>query len=236
MMRQTAPLFEKVRVIGGNGLINVEAHTEDQMLFLVAKLNADLPDLAGEFGLPNLQLLRSLLDFPSYKADDAKFLVRRVQRDDMDYVSELEFGGQGGRTVFKTIDPKMLGETVAIAEFPWDVEAAPSKAKLAEVVQLTGMLAQIDQHFAVSYENRTLLLAVGGKAATSHNATVALAADINGGPLPPKMIFKAPQFLAVLKNVGNWPCLIRFTKVGLASVLVTTNHGTYNYVLRGIET
>jgi hypothetical protein len=236
VVRQAAPLFDKVRVTGGNGLIKVEAHTDDQMLFLVAKLPADMPDLDGEFGISNLQLLRGLLDFASYKADDAKFHVRRTQRDTMDYVSELEFDGQGGRAVFKTINPKMIGEKASIAEIAWDVEVAPSKAKLTEVMQLTSMLAQIDQHFAVSYTNRTVQLTVGGKAATSHNATVALATDVDGGPLPAKMIFKAPQFLSVLKNVGNWPCLVRFTKVGLASVLVTTNHGTYNYILRGIET
>ena len=235
VVRQTAPLFDKIRVTGGFGTIKVEAHTEDKMLFLVADLTADLPDLAGEFGLSNLALLKGLLEFASYKADNAKFLVRRVTRDDLDYVSELEFSGGGGRASFKTISPKMIGDKAKIAEINWDVAVTPSKAKLTEVMQLTGMLSQIEQHFAVSYEERTLLLTIGGKGATNHTATVALAHDIACGPLPSKMAFKAPQFLGVLKMVGNWPCLVRFAKDGLGSVLINTDHGVYNYILRGTE-
>lgn len=235
VVRQAAPLFEKVRVTGGHGTVRVEAHTEDKMLFLVADLHADMPDLAGEFGLSNLPILKGLLEFASYKADNASFLVHRVARDDLNYVSELEFTGQGGRASYKTISPKMIGDKAKIAEITWNVSVTPSKAKLTEVMQLTGMLSQIEQHFAVSYENRTLLLNIGGKSATNHNATVALAEDIDCGPLPSKMVFKAPQFLGVLKNVGNWPCIIRFAKDGLGSVLINTDHGVYNYILRGTE-
>jgi hypothetical protein len=236
MVRQVAPLFDKVRITGGDSGLHVEAHTEDKMLFLVADLPGSMPELAGEFGISNLQLLKGLLEFPLYKAETAKFQVQRVVRDDLDYVSELEFkDGQGGYARFKTINPRMIGDRAKIAEISWGVSVMPSKAKLTEVMQLTGMLTQVDQHFAVSYENRTLLLTIGGKAATNHNATVALATGIDCGPLPSKMVFKAAHFVSVLKNVGNWPCAIRFVADGVGGVLIETDHGAYNYVLRGTE-
>lgn len=235
VVRQVAPLFEKVRVIGSPTGLRVEAYTEDKMLYLVADLAADVPDLAGEFGISNLQLLKGLLDFPAYKGESARFNVRRVSRDDVDYVSELEFKGEGGRALFKTISPRMIGDRARIAEIRWGVSVQPSKAKINEVMQLTGMLSQVDQHFSVSYDDRNLLLAIGGKGAASHNATVALASDIDSGPLPNRMLFRAQHFLSVLKNVGNNPCTVRFAEDGVASVLITTEFGAYNYILRGTE-
>jgi len=41
--------------------------------------------------------------------------------------------------------------------------------------------------------------------------------------------------LAVLKLAGNLPCTIRFAKEGIGSLLIETEHGSYNYLLRGTE-
>ena len=175
-LRQAAPFFDKVRVLCSDTGTTIEAYTDDRTLFLFADLKDVVPELAGEFGLINLQLLRGLLDFPSYKADNAKFQARRMVRDGADYVAELEFSdAAGGHMRYKTVNPRMMGERAHVAaEVHWSVSMTPSKAKLTEVIQLTGMLAQVDQHFGVTYENRTLFLTIGGKSASNHNASVAL--------------------------------------------------------------
>lgn len=236
VLRQTAPLFDKIRIDGSDTGTVVEAYTEDKMLFLFAKLKDIVPQFAGEFGISNLQLLRGLLDFPSYKTETAKFHARRIARDGTEFVSELEFtDANGGHARFKTINPKMAGARAQIVSVDWGISVTPSKAKLTEVMQLTGMLAQVDQHFSVSYENRNVLLTIGGKGAASHSAVVALATDVDAGPLPAEMVFRAPHFLQVLKNAGNSPCTIRFAKEGIAGILIETEHGAYSYILRGTE-
>jgi hypothetical protein len=205
------------------------------MLFLFAELKTATPELAGEFGINNLQLLRGLLDFPSYKADNAQFQVRRTTRDSLDYVSEFEFkDAAGGGTRFKTINPRMIGDRAHFTAPNWSISVEPPKAKLTEAIQLTGMLSTVDQHFSVVCENRTLFLTIGGKGASSHNASVALATDIECGTLP-KMVYRAQHFLNVLKNAGNLPCTIRFAKEGVGGVMVETEHGRYSYILRGTE-
>ena len=237
VVRQAAPLFDKVRVLCSDTGTTIEAYTDnDKMLFLFADLKDVVPELTGEFGLSNLQLLKGLLDFASYKSDDAKFQARRMVRDGADYVAELEFSdAAGGHTRYKTVNPRMLGDRAHIAPVNWSVAVTPSKAKLTEVIQLTGMLSQVDQHFGVSYNNRTLFLTIGGKSASSHNASVALESDIDCEGLPTKMMFKMPHFISVVKNAGNLPCTIRFAKEGVGGILVETEHGSYSYILRGIE-
>ena len=237
LVRQAAPHFDRVRIVGTEDTTKAEAYTDDKNLFLFADLKTVVPDLSGEFGLGNLPLLRGLLDFASYKADSAKFQVRRMARDGFDHVAELEFAdATGGHTRFKTINPRMMGDRASITQVTWGSPIAPSKAKLTEVIQLTGMLSQVDQHFSVSHANRTLFLTIGGKGASSHNATVALATDVASGPLPTKQVFRAAHFLAVLKNAGNLPCLIRFAEEGLCEISIETEHGLYVYTLRGVQT
>jgi hypothetical protein len=236
IVSQVVPMFDKIRVTGLDDGTKVEAYTDDKMLFLFADLKDASPDLAGEFGLSNLPLLRGLLEFSQYKTDTAKFKVRRIERDGVNYVAELEFGDAGeGRAVFRTINPRMLGDRARMAPTTWGVSVTPSKAKITEIIQLTGMLSQVEQHFAVSYENRTLFLTIGAKGSNSHNASVALASDIDCEALPLKWVFKTPHFLGVLKNAGNQPCTIRFCKEGLSGIVIETEHGTYSYVLRGTE-
>jgi hypothetical protein len=237
IVRQVSPLFEKIRVTGLDDGTKVEAYTEDKMLFLFADLKGFQSDLVGEFGISNLPLLRGLLEFATYNTDGAKFNVHRTERDGNNYVSELEFSAAGeGRAVFRTINPRIMGDRARIAPINWGVSVTPSKAKITEIIQLTGMLSQVEQHFAVNYENHTLFLTIGAKGTNSHNASVALTSDINcEGLLPLNSVFKAPHFLGVLKNAGNQPCTIRFCKDGVSGILIETNHGTYNYLLRGTE-
>jgi hypothetical protein len=103
------------------------------------------------------------------------------------------------------------------------------------VIQLTGMMSQVDQHFGIACNNHTLFLTIGGKSTASHNASVALDNDVDCEALPGKMMFNMAHFTAVVKNAGNLPCTIRFAKEGIGGILVETEHGTYSYILRGIE-
>jgi hypothetical protein len=236
IVRQTAPLFEKIRVTGLDTGIKVEAHTEDKMLFLVADLNVSVPDLAGEFGICDLSLLHGLFNFGSYKADDATFKVHRTDREGVSYVSEFEFGEtQGGCTRFRTMNPRLVGDQAKIATIPWNVAVTPSKAKIAEVTQLAGLLSEVEKHFSVHVKDGTLFLTLGGKGAASHTASVALATEVEDDLPPSNMVFKAPQFLAVLKATGNLPITVRFSSRHIAGITVTTEKGVYNYLLRATE-
>lgn len=235
IVRQTAPLFDKIRVTGLDTGIKVEAHSEDKMLFLVADLTEPVPDLAGEFGICDLSLLNGLLNFGSYKAENATFKVHRTERDGVSYVSEFEFGEvQGGCARFRTMNPRLVGDQAKIATIPWNVAVTPSKAKLAEVIQLAGLLSEVEKHFSVHVKEGTLFLTLGGKGAASHTASVALASEVDEELPPSNMVFKAPQFLAVLKAAGNQP-MVRFSSRNVAGITVTTEKGVYNYLLRATE-
>src|SRR5271154_3753081 len=91
MVRHVAPHFDKVKVTGTEDSTKIEAGTEDKQLFLVAQFKVSIPEFSGEFGIGSLGLLKGLLDFPSYKTDEAKFRVHRAIREEAERVSEFEF-------------------------------------------------------------------------------------------------------------------------------------------------
>jgi hypothetical protein len=237
IVRQTAPLFEKIRVTGLDTGIKVEAHTEDKMLFLVGELQDTVPELAGEFGICDLSLLHRLFNFASYNADNATFTVHRTDRDGLSYVSEFEFSDtQGGGTRFRTMNPRLVSDQAKIANIPWSVTVTPSKSKTAELIQLAGLLSDVEKHFSVHVKNNTLFLTLGGKGAASHMASVAFATDVEvGADLPSANMFKTAQFLNVLKVAGNLPVLVRFSARHIAGITITTEKGVYNYLLRATE-
>ena len=237
IVKQTSPHFDKVRVTGTDTGTTVEAYSEDKMLFLVAELKEAVPEFKGQFGINSLPILNGLLNVPTYKTDEAKFAVRRNERDGQEYVSEFEFRDKDGANVrFRTMNPKLVGDQAKIANIPWDISVPLSKSKITEVVQLAGLLASATEgNFGLRVEGGTLFLTLGRKSAASHTGSVALATEVEGQVPASNTVFKVPQFLAVLKNVGNHPCTVRFSQKGVGGVRVETEHGTYNYYMRASE-
>lgn len=238
MVRQVAPLFEAVRVTGSETGTKVEAYTEDKLLFLIGQMKAVVPEFTGEFGIGSLGMLKGLLDFPSYKADDAKFIVHRTLRDNLDFVSEFQFkDSRGAGTRFKTMNPMMIGDPATIRNVEWEMTMKPTKAKVEEISKLYGLLSEVDKVFGLKVENHTLFLTIGGNNEVRHAATIALIDEdesndgrlINANP----WFYNTAQFLAILKNAGNGETTVKFLSRGVIGVTVETEQGEYTFYLRG---
>jgi hypothetical protein len=236
MVRQVAPLFEAVRVTGTDNGTKVEAYTDDKSLFLIGRLKDATPEFAGEFGIGSLSTLKGLLDFPPYKAEDAKFMVHRFARDDLDFVSEFQFkDGKGAGTRFKTMSPRMVGEQATIKNIDWELTMTPSKAKIEEIAKLSVLLSDVDKTFGLKVENGTLFLTIGGNSEVRHAATVILVEDDVDGKLlnANPWFYNTAQLLSILKNTGNHESSVKFSSRGVIGIVVETEKGEYTYYLRG---
>ena len=235
IVRQVAPLFTTIRVTGGDDSTKVEAYTEDKSLFLVARLKASIPEFAGEFGIGSLQMLNGLLNFSSYKTDDAKFFVHRTSRDDLEFVSEFQFkDNKGAGTRFKTMSPRMVGEQATIKNISWELTFRPTKAKIAEIAQISNLLSEVDKMFGLRVADGTLFLTIGGDSEVKHAATVALTDEnidnklVNANP----WLYNTAQFLSILKNAGS-ECNVLISSRGVIGIVVETDQGEYTFYMRG---
>jgi hypothetical protein len=225
-----APLFKKAKITGTETTTKIEAFDDDKILFMVATTKQPVPEFIGEFGIGSLHLLSGLLNFASYKTDDAQIKVHHNEA--IGYVSEFEFRDKrGGYTRYKTMNPKLV-EQATITNIPWNVTVTPTKATITELTQLSAHLSEVDTMFGVKVENKTLFVTIGGGASLTHASSVAFASDVEEVFAAPSVTYNTKHLLAVLKNAGPNPSAVRFSERGLAGVTVDTEYATYNYYLR----
>lgn len=237
MVQQIAPLFEKVRVTTDESGIKLSAYLDDKNLLMTASMKDVVPEFTGEFGIGSLPMLKGLLEFASYKTDDAKLTVHRAKRDDVEYVSEFEFRDKhGGRARFKTMSAKMAGDQLTVTNIPWELEFSPDKSKITEVAKLSQLFAEENFGLTVDDDDR-LFLTIGTKNDSTHSATIMLVEGI--GQSERKLInegnllFNLNRFNAILRNAGGSPTVVKFSSRGVIGVVVETTRGAYTFYLRG---
>lgn len=230
IIRQVAPLFKKIKITGDDSSTKVEAFDDDKILVLRASLKEPVAEFTGQFGISSLPMLGGLLSQVTYKAEGASLLVHRS--DVGDYVSEFEFREKrGGLTRFKTMNPRLV-ESAQISNIPWHIMIQPTKSSIAELTSFAALFAEVDTMFGVKVDNQTLFITIGGGASGTHTSSVVFATDIKENYSSAGATYNTRHLLAVLKNAGTNPTEVRFSELGVASVIVETDYGIYTYYLR----
>lgn len=222
---------DTVKVTGTADETKVEAIDGDKTVIIKAKFNEAQPDLIGEFGISSLQLLNGLLNFSSYKTDDATFTVKRRDVGGKTVPEEFEFrdANQLGSN-FRLMSANLVPEQPLVADIKWDVTFVPSKSRIQEFSALAGLYAQFDQFFSVKTVDGNLVVAIGEEGAATHRASLVLAENIEG-ELKGELLWPISQFLSILKMGDGHDCTVSITTKGAMQVAVTTEHAEYFYIL-----
>jgi hypothetical protein len=235
IVKQSMGLFDTVKVTGTEEEIKVEAVHPGLLLFLKASLKPS-PDLMGVFGLTNLDMLRGLLDFASYKTEGSKFLVKRDVKPKVgDTVVAFQFvdpNGTGAK--FATMNPALIPEQAGIGKIDWEVQIPTTKPKITEFTQLTNLYKSTDELFRANIADRNLIFSIGDNHESTHNASMVFATEVDGKLSKDTMKWNSGMMLNLLKVAtmdGVSPTL-SISGRGPMGVSVTTPIGSYNYILR----
>jgi len=150
MLKQVGGSFDKVRITGTPSSTKIEGN-KDKVLFVVGLMKEPIEEFSdGDFGMGDLAILSGLLNFPSYKAPNATLTVHHADGSVGDYVSQFVFRDEHGSTTsYKTMAPRLVGDQAQIATIPWDIEVAPTRAKIAEFTAHAQLLSAVDNNFGV---------------------------------------------------------------------------------------
>ncbi|MFP5446683.1 MAG: hypothetical protein ACLGIY_24445, partial [Betaproteobacteria bacterium] len=175
-----------------------------------------------------------LLNFASYKTDDATFKVKRKEQDGISYVEQFEFRDAKNKGAdFRAMSAKLVGDQAVIATIPWEVSLVPSKAKIAEFSQLAGFFSEVSKGtFSISTEGSDVVLTIGDSGSSTHRASLVFESDVQGA-LKGDLSFSINQFLTVLKLAGANTTKMNVTSRGVMSLVIETEFATYSYFLRG---
>lgn len=231
VVKQTIGLIDTIKVTGSATETRIQGVDEKKTLFVEAHLRSPIPEFDGQFGITNLNLLRGLLDFTSYRTDDAKFSVKRraMKEGDPETVEQFQFrDANGAGADFRCMSPDRVPDQAEIKNIPWDVTIDPDKGKIAEFQQLASLYSEVDKNFGAKTENGNLLFFFGDDSSSTHRASMVFQGEI-GGTLNAGLLWSAAQFLQVMKLAGG---RIRISSRGVLAVEVETAHGSYKYYLR----
>lgn len=234
MLKHIPGQFEEIVITGTDKSTVIEASHKEKKFILIGKFKEPIEEFEGEFALSSLSLLNGLLNFPSYKTDEAKFTIIKKERSGIPQVDVFEFKGKdGAKTRFKTIDPRFVneGKRTSISNIPWDITIPLTKAKITEVSQLAGMLSEVDKMFGFLLEDGKLFLTIGGASEIMHQATILLAEDITKDVVNSGKFYSMGNLLAALKTSTSFEVNISFR--GVIGISFETDKMSYMYYIRG---
>ncbi len=229
IVRQTAGLVDEIRVVGSSDSTVIEGYDESRTVLVQARLKEPLGEFVGEFGIPNIGLLNGLINFPSYRTDNATFTVKRRQRGDREIVEEFQFRDAKGQGADYRLKSATKGfETAAIQ---WDISFEPDKSRLAEFQQLAKLYGEVEKTFGFKTENSNLVVQLGNDNSSTHRASMVLADEVEGD-YRAGVRWLSDKFFSVMRAGGATP-IISLSKSGVIRVTADTQYGIYNYLLLG---
>lgn len=229
--------FDDIKIISDDEKTVVSAADITKTLILHAELKEVIPEFYGEFGIGNLPLLSGLLDFASYRTDDAKFNIKRKTYNDIEYVELFEFlddKGYGSNFRCKTAN---LVDSIEIGKIPWEFSFIPTKSKITEFTKLASLYKDIGTIFTPYTEDDKLILSLGEEATSTHNARMLFAEGIEGslksGIKTPS--FTTATFLNLLKLAGDNEVMIYISNRGIIGINMETEYAKYMYYIRTVK-
>jgi hypothetical protein len=222
---------ETLRVTGTADDTKIEAIDNDKTVIIKAKTKDVQTDLVGEFGIANLQLLNGLLNFASYKTDDATFSVKKRDVNGKQVPEEFEFRDANKLGAnFRLMNANLVPEQPLVADIKWDVTFVPSKAKIQEFQGLAGLYSQFDQFFSVKTVDGNLVFSIGEEGSATHRASLVFEQDIEG-ELKGELLWPISQFLSILKAADGNEHSVGITSKGALLVSVKTELTEFNFIL-----
>lgn len=222
---------DQIKVTGTADETRIEAVDPDKTVIIKAKTKEAQAELVGEFGVANLQLLNGLLNFASYKAEDATFSVKRRDVNGKSTPEEFEFRDANKLGAnFRLMSAQLVGDQPLVADIKWDVTFTPSKAKIQEFSGLASLYSQFDQFFSVKTKDGALVFSIGEEGSATHRASLVFENEIEG-ELKGELLWPISQFLSILKSADGNEYQVGITSKGALLVSVTTDVATYQYIL-----
>jgi hypothetical protein len=233
LIRQTTGLVEVISVEGTGEETTAKACDKDKTLFIQCKFKNVIPEFDGRFGIMNMPLLNGLLGFANYRADEATFTVKKRTAEGVNSVEQFEFKNTqtGNEATFRLMSPNLIPPQAVIPPIPWDVTIVPSKSKVSEFQQISGLMSEIDKNFGVRTVDGDLQFTIGASG-SSHRTNMVFSESPVTGEIRPGLEWSTGQFLSVMKLVGNNPHTLSITNNGIISVIVETPFAEYCYFIR----
>ena len=216
----------KVKCTGQH--VKIESANDTRSVIIQGETKEDIPGLTGEFGLPNLKTLDTLLKCPEYK--DAKITVYYETKNKISTPCGIHFSNETDdyHNDYRFMHMALANEKMESLELfndKWIIDIVPSIASIQRL-QYQAQVTPGKTEFQISTENNNLIFKFGN--AATHAGKFVFASGING-TLKHALNWPVTETIAILNLVGDKT--LKLSNNGAMQITVDSGIAVYNYIL-----
>jgi hypothetical protein len=241
LVSYSVPLnFEIIRVTGKEDSTLFEAVRADNRVIMKANTLNPVLEFSGQFGMPNLKVLKGYLEtFTRLDADEKKTLTIDIQRNhkaDPTVPTDFQFSLPGAATAVYRLRKETPKQANMKDGIKWDAEVVqPSRAKINEFNSFASILSDTEKNFSVKTVGNALKFYIGDENSSVSKVNFVFADGIKA-KIDPQTYWPCQDFLAIMNLATNADTTFRITNLGVIQIVVDTGFITYNFMLPGSKT
>lgn len=222
-------IVDLVKITGDNKETAIDALAEDRSVVVQAKLKTALPDFEGNFGMPNLSTLNTLLNIPEYK-EGAQITLTKQDRDGVAVAVGLHFRNKANdfKNDYRFMAAEIINEKLKTVKFKgvsWNVEFEPSVAAIQRL-KFMASANPAETVFVAKTEGTDLKFYFGDH--SSHAGDFVFQPNVNGS-LSKAWAWPVGAVISILSLPGDKT--VRISDEGAAQITVDSGLAVYNYII-----
>lgn len=226
--------IDMVKITSEDKETKIEAKdVNGQTVVLYGKLKNKLADLDGVIGLSRMAVLQGYLKFPPFLQDKATVEIVKQKRGTEEVPAEIKFASpEGHEANYRFMHREVAEEQIKVPLFKgaeWDVVVVPTKENMDQLSYFNGVLGGFEPVFTARTDGQDLNLYIGSGAAD--RAMVPFTKGVSGS-LKGNLSWPLVETLAILKLAAKASdCTMSFSSKGALKIEMSTDYGSYEYIL-----
>ena len=222
-------VIELVKITGTQTETNLTAIAEDRSVIVDATFHNVIPEFIGQFGMPNLNKLNTILNIPEYKEHE-QITITKQMVNNANVPSGIHFENKAGdfKNDYRFMGESVVNDKIKSVKFKgvkWGVEIEPSVASIQRM-RFQSQANSEETTFIAKTEGSDLKFFFGDN--SSHAGNFVFAAGVSG------TVTKGWSWpVAVVNSILSLPGdkIIRFSDEGAAQITVDSGVAVYNYTI-----
>lgn len=207
----------------------IESMAEDRSVIMFGKTHVPIPDITGQFGMPNLSKLDLHLKCPEYN-ENAKINIIIAKRNGEQVPVGIHFENAAGdyQNDYRFMSMEIINEKMKSVKFKgakWNIEFAPTVAAIQRL-KFQSLANKEESVFQAQTDSaNNLVFSFGDQ--SSHTGRFVFQSD--AGKLASTMAWPVNQVQSILNLDGE--SFMRFSDAGALQITINSGLAEYNYIL-----
>jgi len=220
-----------VKVTGDNKKTLIDSMADDRSVIMYAETASPYPEMAGTFGMPQLEKLRYLVDGKEYQ-DSAKIEVVMAERNGDTIPVGLHFENKDGdfKNDYRFMNQDIINEKLKTVKFrgvKWDVEVTPTLNSIQRFAFQAGANTE-HTTFLAKTDGDQLKFTFGD--ISSHGGEFVFATGVVG-KLNKGWTWPVAPVLGILKAADVNNTTMSFSNEGAMQITLDSGLATYKYII-----